>query len=577
MSAVMFAAARAGDQDAIRGITLRCQYDKTMFSQLLPILVTHISDRIPPKFSPGSSPEAQEAILVDIVDPKISNRPVIQSIIPLAACIADGSLKSKAFLSQFIRKSWVPLHSWLSFIVGRLLQPDTPVRVSALLADRRTVLFTAISDILNEFLEASLSDPASMPGFGPLIIQTWLSAARCDADMKPACELYYLVGTLMYKAEDTSEIIGCIYDIADSVPLIVQEIQNHNVYDTSDMRYLPMSPPIALFSVLASTAERIPRSAELYSKLIAAGTIPAVISTLKAVCTGKFKVLERSVVMNVMEGLIGVIGMCLIQDPIIVHSQALDSGLLDVVVKALMVISIGQATDSLCETLDSVLEAIIKSQMHPPILRSLRRWYQRSDVPELRNHRDPKYHNWNAFVATIGRTLESRREYKSAHRPVCSNAKCYSDEIPVAQVKRCSGCLSAHYCSKECQKADWRQGHCRSCKPPNAIYSLAEAPMIAHDWVSWFFVAYASDKVASDPAFRDSISQARGSYPVMITYGLSVGEFVVMSGASFLASSPESEAAKLVLQHRKGDTLLCVRIPDTRVPFDMYFWLDEIN
>ncbi|TFK62104.1 hypothetical protein BDN72DRAFT_849037 [Pluteus cervinus] len=46
-------------------------------------------------------------------------------------------------------------------------------------------------------------------------------------------------------------------------------------------------------------------------------------------------------------------------------------------------------------------------------------------------------------------------------------SKCYScgKNFAYSQLKRCSRCLLVRYCSRECQKTAWTNGHNKSCKP----------------------------------------------------------------------------------------------------------------
>jgi hypothetical protein len=41
------------------------------------------------------------------------------------------------------------------------------------------------------------------------------------------------------------------------------------------------------------------------------------------------------------------------------------------------------------------------------------------------------------------------------------------NEDPKMELKKCSQCKTAEYCSKECQVADWRAGHKKECKALN--------------------------------------------------------------------------------------------------------------
>ena len=50
-----------------------------------------------------------------------------------------------------------------------------------------------------------------------------------------------------------------------------------------------------------------------------------------------------------------------------------------------------------------------------------------------------------------------------------------------AELKRCAACLVARYCSKECQKKDWKEGHKRGCKAVPIFKKLISIDYAKHD------------------------------------------------------------------------------------------------
>ncbi|KAJ7433287.1 hypothetical protein B0H11DRAFT_2122338 [Mycena galericulata] len=80
---------------------------------------------------------------------------------------------------------------------------------------------------------------------------------------------------------------------------------------------------------------------------------------------------------------------------------------------------------------------------------------------------------WEAFWSL----LQSRwalmethlKREKAAAKAVCHNVAC-SLIATKSDLKRCSGCSECRYCSKECQKMDWRHGgHRQTCEKSNDI------------------------------------------------------------------------------------------------------------
>ncbi|KAF7321894.1 hypothetical protein MKEN_00711600 [Mycena kentingensis (nom. inval.)] len=60
-------------------------------------------------------------------------------------------------------------------------------------------------------------------------------------------------------------------------------------------------------------------------------------------------------------------------------------------------------------------------------------------------------------VPSSARTMEETTPRKSA----CSNLQCLNI-TPNNVAKRCSGCKVLHYCSKDCQRIDWKEGNHRA-------------------------------------------------------------------------------------------------------------------
>ncbi|KAJ6483300.1 hypothetical protein C8R45DRAFT_300445 [Mycena sanguinolenta] len=73
--------------------------------------------------------------------------------------------------------------------------------------------------------------------------------------------------------------------------------------------------------------------------------------------------------------------------------------------------------------------------------------------------------HWKSFVALVENRLPILNEYNTgallAMRP-CDNLEC-TKICPKRELQRCSGCSTMCYCSRICQRADWRSGHRLTC------------------------------------------------------------------------------------------------------------------
>ncbi|KAK6980780.1 hypothetical protein R3P38DRAFT_2579582 [Favolaschia claudopus] len=75
------------------------------------------------------------------------------------------------------------------------------------------------------------------------------------------------------------------------------------------------------------------------------------------------------------------------------------------------------------------------------------------------------YEAWKTFSELCRERLRAQEVYDSkvsASLRACDNIEC-GTLLPKKNFKRCAGCSSLLYCSRECQRVDWRSGHRSSC------------------------------------------------------------------------------------------------------------------
>lgn len=77
-------------------------------------------------------------------------------------------------------------------------------------------------------------------------------------------------------------------------------------------------------------------------------------------------------------------------------------------------------------------------------------------------HLDPTHSNVLVVSCRRGDTIDVQLQAKMK-KSIC--AFCYAlTPSLLTSLKKCGGCLSARYCSPECQKAAWKAGHKAECK-----------------------------------------------------------------------------------------------------------------
>ena len=82
-----------------------------------------------------------------------------------------------------------------------------------------------------------------------------------------------------------------------------------------------------------------------------------------------------------------------------------------------------------------------------------------------------KYKNDVKRLTQLLKNQPGAKHSSQTHRPIggrfkryCSNRKCKRQEKELCQFKRCARCHREAYCSRKCQKEDWKSGHKNICK-----------------------------------------------------------------------------------------------------------------
>ncbi|KAF9027413.1 hypothetical protein BDZ89DRAFT_1066892 [Hymenopellis radicata] len=70
---------------------------------------------------------------------------------------------------------------------------------------------------------------------------------------------------------------------------------------------------------------------------------------------------------------------------------------------------------------------------------------------------------WKAYQARLDELLELKRLYQEQPVTICDCASCPNLVGEICPLKRCSGCGAFYYCSRACQKEDWKSRHRSIC------------------------------------------------------------------------------------------------------------------
>ncbi|KAK7002381.1 hypothetical protein R3P38DRAFT_2557275, partial [Favolaschia claudopus] len=129
-----------------------------------------------------------------------------------------------------------------------------------------------------------------------------------------------------------------------------------------------------------------------------------------------------------------------------------------------------EAAKRLPESIDGVFDRLSSTTMLHSSLSQLRVSLDAigdldAQVMDLKMNSPPAYRHWDRFISVVQDRFTALDEYNAGNLKIpiaCHNYECAETFIK-PNIKVCRGCNVAFYCSKACQKADWRAGHRRFC------------------------------------------------------------------------------------------------------------------
>ncbi|KAL0574360.1 hypothetical protein V5O48_007602 [Marasmius crinis-equi] len=117
-----------------------------------------------------------------------------------------------------------------------------------------------------------------------------------------------------------------------------------------------------------------------------------------------------------------------------------------------------------------------------------------------------------------------------------------ADRPTTTKVQRCGGCRVATYCSRECQRADWKAGHREKCKSLGLGPTIGDSGRISH-----LDIAFIKFLTHRDLETRQSLLSNRASVVAQYDYRLWPMKFSVIS-------------VERLLQEMKSPRLIATRI-----------------
>ncbi|KAJ7589707.1 hypothetical protein C8J56DRAFT_1164350 [Mycena floridula] len=129
-----------------------------------------------------------------------------------------------------------------------------------------------------------------------------------------------------------------------------------------------------------------------------------------------------------------------------------------------------------------MLEHIARYLIHPTVLRQVYTAVAKDidprgmvKVSKCRNLSNIKLVAWQTFCGQMQEQKKRRGLFKNSKHQLCTSRHCSTRSF-LRDVCSCQGCLSAFYCSRECQKADWKSGHKTDCGRLGLLRCSQESP-----------------------------------------------------------------------------------------------------
>ncbi|KAJ7586802.1 hypothetical protein C8J56DRAFT_945589 [Mycena floridula] len=248
--------------------------------------------------------------------------------------------------------------------------------------------------------------------------------------------------------------------------------------------------------------------------------------------------------------------------------EALAAGILPILQRNSILVSHSQLPGNprVLDSCTDLLETLQGYLVHPCILRIARQWYSICKVNP--GGSDVKLREvWHQFHTRLGEIIPIRQEFKRTPLSLCDNPICES-YTKALDMKRCSSCRRAHYCSKSCQKAHWKLAHYANCGALSVSksHSLIASKSLDRKSVDWCASRLLSHFSRMSPAVeRINSYQAKGPVVVHLDLALSIGVDVIPSRSFIHIKSPTKveDTVKEMLKAKNVKLVLYTVVPDT--------------
>ncbi|KAF8875944.1 hypothetical protein CPB85DRAFT_1443961 [Mucidula mucida] len=141
--------------------------------------------------------------------------------------------------------------------------------------------------------------------------------------------------------------------------------------------------------------------------------------------------------------------------------------------------------------------------LHRPVLRAsykaIKKVMRRSLEDDIKQE-GPVWEAWERLKVTVNERWQAKEDYiEAGPKDWCDNVSCQMFASPEFRLQQC-GCATAYYCSRTCQRVDWKSGHKEWCNSRQQIVKDGKAiPTTRRDIQFFFAMAEGDYRRHSDP------------------------------------------------------------------------------
>lgn len=396
----------------------------------LPIILDHIGKNSP-NLNAAATPE------------------ILKTYLPLMGDILDAvsewelpSVKASRLIS-LIDEKWEPVRRWMSFIMEKLIEVDTPlgdkaesIDIGRLYGFCADFLFSFASYTIgiDQFQIIKLIARGRLPGFLDLITRIWLHGARANSSMLAKMSLpFRAIATKVVHRIDPTPFANVMMQNSDSVSACLDNISESAKNQKFDAVYtslyvLKLSLDWSHFDMHGNPVQGGPL-VELRKRFLANRSIVVVTSALEEIakhpeCVNEENFTDQESAILIWH-CVSYIADCLRSDGASFIVPALQNHLLQSTETTWRMVHSFKGSPEMNKELErdfgELFEAVTMHLHRADVLHECRKWHGSASNPSETDNEVSK--KWKTLHSTVGRRLKQRLEYRTIKCQTCDNPK----------------------------------------------------------------------------------------------------------------------------------------------------------